>query len=708
MNIKRLIRSYTGTILNVSTLILMIGGMSPIIARVTAPTAPIPQEPSFKISDDELKMLNLDPNEAQELKQFFDELNKLSPQQKQELEELGRATEERMKQQNLDPNNLDDLMKFMETEGLTQPQPKKPVRKAPPRRKPRPRPKPKPVDDEREIVSITSPSDTKTMLNELIKHLGSLRQKAITRAAISQKLESVQDQVNQLSFYLNLLRSPDLIKLLTSKEFVQLHGALEKLHKSFMSYEPSISARKRSDVLNPDDPYEVLDLHYNATPKEIEAKFVDLATSRSPQAIEAQLEQEGCEEKVCNRIKKVANRTFDLILQAYNTLKDPEKRAEVDESLREKIAKESRREATSLRAFNELFAAISSAFTMERLIPQMDQLLEKHKPEELAQMKAQMELEKKVYERSKKRVVVPQVTTGRKRQRMGGQYDSFYKKMSRQQPRFGRQFGRGRPMRRPMPPRARPAAKPGAQGAPGKTNGKPKKDAGKPKKDDKKKAPDKAKKDAAPKPFRKEDLDKLVDLKSVGSLFSKAKKKKGKIDVEFKFTRSPSGEIVEQDEPVKGTATLDQIMNRLEDELIRGQEPNAPMHLEQYFKEHKLEKIEKALKKAAPGKGKKLNGDEVSGSWADNVGTYADMIKSWHDKVFNILDTLERTNYKPTQIPEDKKKFYGLDIKDVDPWKKPPKDGEEEPPKPKVKGTHLGKIRSSIKAIHTYVTETKV
>lgn len=673
------------------------------------PQADKAQGQNFQISEDELKAMNLDPKEAEELRQFFDALNNLTPAQKQELEEIGRATAERMRKQGLDPDDLDDLMKFMESEGLADQQSPKvqkpPVKEEKPMPAPRPQPAPlarPPMKAEKpDIIAVTSPTDTLSMIKELSQHIASLRQKAITMPAMVTKLDTLENEIAQLSFYLNVLRSPDLIKLLTSKDFVRLHGTLERLHTSFKTFEPSISAKKRSTVVNPDDPYEVLELPYNATDDDIKARYTLLAGQRSPEALKKQLKEEGYDEKAQKPMLKAAQRTFDLIQNSYNAL--TKNRAQVDESLRATFAKESRKEASSMRAFENLFAALTAAISREQLLQQTHQLLEKHKPEELAQMKAQVELEKKVYERSKKRITVPQARPSQKPQ--ASPYEGFYKKMGQQRPpapfKPGRDMGGAPRKDKPHAPKEKGGpggagpAKDGKKPEAGKKEA-PKSDGGK--KPDAKKA--EGKKDAAPSgELSKEDIGRLAALESLGGLFDGAKKQK-EIEVTFK-PRSPGAE------PVVSKQKLPQIMDRLEAELTSGAVDNqeAAKHLYEYFAKINLEGIEKALKKAAPGAGKKLSG-QVGKLWADNVAKNKELVEGWYSSVAKPLDIIERHNAHLPKIPEGKAKHHGIHLANIDPWYKP-KEGEETPAREIGKdAVDLGKLRSSLNAIHTYIKET--
>ncbi len=94
------------------------------------------------------------------------------------------------------------------------------------------------------------------------------------------------------------------------------------------------------------------------------------------------------------------------------------------------------------------------------------------------------------------------------------------------------------------------------------------------------------------------------------------------------------------------------------------------------------------------------------------------MIDEWYKQVAEPLEIGKRhsglrnpwTGNQRDNIVHTKQNFHGLRIKDTDPWKKL-KEGEK-PAKREVDGhgvdgVDLGKIRSSIKAVHSYFTETK-
>jgi curved DNA-binding protein CbpA len=541
------------------------------------------------------------------------------------------------------------------------------------------------------------------MINELNHHFASLRQKAITIPSMVQKLDSLDSEIAQFSFFLNVLRTPQLITLLTSKDFVQLHGLLEKLHTTFKTFEPSISAQKPTHTVSTDDPYMVLGLPYNASDAEITAKYTELAGQLSPDVVEQQLKAQGCEPKVCKKMVNAARRTFALTKNAYDSL--TQNKTAIDKYLQDKMARESRKEMTSLRAFDSVIAGLTSAITQDRILQQVQQLLEKHKPEELAQMKAQIDLEKKVYERSKKRI---QIQQARPSSRPQAPYESFYKKMAQQRPPTPiKPTYAGATPSSDKRSQKESTAKEEGRGPEGKKDKKAdgkkedKKDSKDGKKDGGKKDGRKpvAKKDATP-PVEptKEDIERLTELGSVGKLLDTAKKQK-EIDVTYKVRGAP---MVQKED-------LTKIMGRLDAELTSGtpEIQDAAKNLQEYFTTINLEGIEKALKKAAPGKGQKLSGLPAQ-YWKDNVVKYKDLVEQWHTTVARRLSALDRNNYNLGAAKPVKMRQHGLHENNIDPWLTLKDD--ESPPERDIEpgNVDLWKIRSSINAICTYINETGV
>ncbi len=682
---------------NTLSLFLLLTGSALVAMQRPAAPASAPNAPAapaeLKLTDEEIKMLNLNETEAQELRQFFDALNNLTPAQKKELEDLGRATEEKMREKKLDPSNFDDLVKFMEDEGLAQPAQK------PQPAKPQPRlPEPKAPVEKPKLVPLRSPKDTLSMLNDITKHIASLRQKAITRPYISGKLDSIHVELNELTFFIHLLKAPDLTELLTSKDFMKLHSNLEALHKALVTYEPSIIARK-ARLLDEPTPYEFLKVSETATNEEIAATYQTLEETKHPTIIEEMLKDEPLNEKERKTKLKAAQRSFDTITDAYASLKDPDQRALVDAELRKKRAQEAAHERASLRAFDKLFNALTTALYPDAMPRTIQQLLEKHKPQELALARAQLEREKKAYERSKQIVRVPQLPPSFGGFNNGG---APFHRNNYQRPPFGRPNGFGQARYTPPAKQAAPQPqqpKKAAQPVSAKKDENGKKDAnGKEEVTDKNHA-------AAAKEAQKEAFEKGGALAQIADILEQAQQIEAAIKAaaqEQAITRgrepaAAEGEV-QREAPAQQVPTLKGILEGTQAELtgqappaepIRGITlPETPALLKKYTDALRLDTLAMLLKKVAPGSSKKIYDKTLKAQWRKLAEQHDSMIKKW-DEIHATL---------AGQIKPDKAKEYNLAGEYPDPWKDLKKGGS-----PAADKADLGQLRHTINAIQTYV-----
>ncbi len=446
------------------------------------------------LSDEDIKKMGLNDQEAGEVRQIFDVFNKMSPEEKAQIEELGKKTEDAMRTQKLDPNNFDDMMKFMESEGMMQPgAAPKPVEPQIKRPEPRPQPIPQPRQvqqpSQQPIVAapVVKPSDLKTKLGDIIKHVGSFKQKAATWKPLQRKLESINLQfLNEFVYHANILKADDLLTLLSTQEFTKLRSNLERLHKGLMTYEPSMTARKEPE----ESPYDTLGISINATEKQIKGAFAKAKQTLDPRVVQAELEKQGLDEKAIKKAVKSARLGFSFYEAAYDILMDKEQRTELNTILKEQRGREAHQQKTTQRAFNKLNEAFTDAFFSHGLLKDIRSLLEKHKPQEFAKAQKQLAAEKKARDRLpvKVQIMAPRIQPAQT-------FDQFYQQMARES------FAR-RPVPRPGAPTAgmrKPVQAPGAK---------------KPspaKKDDKKKDKDKKAKDKKAKDKAKEKDKKAKD-----------------------------------------------------------------------------------------------------------------------------------------------------------------------------------------------------
>lgn len=650
---------------------------------------------SFALSDEEIKKLNLSESETAELRQFFDALNNLSPAEKQELEELGKKTEAEMKKKNLDPSNFDDLVKFMEAEGAV---PKETARPTPPPFAPT-RKVEEPVFEQPKVVPVSSPVDTLTMLNDIIKHLASLHQKGMTHESISRKLESVKPQLYELAYYLHILKSPDLIVLLSSREFMPFHDSLKNLHAALATYEPSIVGRRKASFAE-DNPYEVLDVSADATNEEITAAYEKAKKALSPKAIEQHLKDQGADAKTIKKRVKEAGTTFMIIEDAYKELKNPQKRQKIDARLQEKGALESRLDQNSLRAFDSLYRVLSG-FYPQSIIRDAQRLLERYKPQEAALARAQLEKERVAYERSKQVTRVSQLPP--RFQMPEAPYEEFYRKMAQES--YQRPIYPGRPGglngMMPPPPPTPPTAAAGGKKEEGKKEG-GKKEGGK-KEEKGKEESGKEKKGKGKEKTRgieKKDIEKYSLIAEIEKILKHGDEldKKGAVPVRSKTE--------EETFP-----TLKAAIKAADAELttVSRSAATAPSEdiqkLEILLQGYAFEPLTQELKKLAPGPNKKIDDENLKKEWQEHVfNPYGYKIMEWYNELFLLFTAVGRHTARMRPLHKTKAQLYNLNTPLPDVWAKPAKEsGKPAPiPEPSEESVNLGKWRDTIIQMHAY------
>ncbi len=663
---------------------------------------------AFKLTDDDLKALGLPETEAEQLKQFVEALNTLSPAQKAQLEEEGRRIEKEMRSKGLDPTNFDDMMKYMEDSGMAPggaAKPQQPVKRAPEALPI------EPIAEKATIVAVASPSSTAAMLDDILKHLSSLRQKAVTRPAIGKKLESLQHELSELAHYIPLLKSQDLIVLLSSKEFVQLHETFEALHKALATFEPSIIAGK-SQLFDENDPYDVLGVPYEATKEEIQKRFNELKEQNSPKAIEALLKKEKVPARTIKKQVKRASIAFGSLERAYKILSTPKLRADVDKKLHKKIQKETARERTSMRAFTDLYTQLSSILK-SNLLMSIKQLLERYKPQELALARAQMEKERMQYERSKQVVKIPHVPL-RETGGFGGPYEEFYRKMAQEsymRPQYPQQRlngGLG------GAPGAQPTGKAGEKAAEGGAGGKGKGKEGGKKEGEKGKEGAKKEEGKGEEKQKEEKRDTARELAifELAQILEDAAGRKNAIKVGPLVREGPLEGETEEAPQTPRTMTLTEIMHKLNTDLSAGPtvhrtpgarpaaiEPlDSARYLENFWEVNRMNMILDKMKKLAPGPGKKIANEGLKKAWTEQVfKPYGALIQEWHHAIHHELA-------KP-RAQTEYTKIHNLAAPKVAPniWAKPTKEAQAKPQEGAAAGAaDLGKIRHEMDTLYQY------
>ena len=676
---------------------------TPIMSKAEKPE----EDLTFKLTDDDIKGLNLSESEAGELRQFFDALNNLSPTEKQQLKDLGQETEKKMRDKKLDPTNFDDLVKFMEEEekaakGIA------PAAPAPSRR----------IEEEISekptaipaVTPIISPKSSLALLQDIERRTDSLLVKAKTREVIQKKLSSLHLEIAELRYFVKVLQDPELSLLLSSKEFSGLHNHLKSLQNALATYEPSIIARKRTGDV--DDPYEMLGVEYDATPKQITEAYNALKATKSPEAVQKALAS--LPEKERKKRIKEARLTWSFIQGAYETLKDPKERAIVRKELQEKISQEERNEKISRTAFDKLYSAFTTAFYPHAILRDIRALLEKHKPEELEHAKKVIEAEKKAESRARvpTRIEIAPVRMAQAEE----PYAAFYQKMAQEsylRPTYPT------PSFAPVTPQA---AEQGAQVGGGK---KGEKKEGK-KEGEKKEG--KEGKEGGKKAGKKEEKiteKDIPDITTINEIENLLKNMKDGVEVpqedEGKEHKPKKGRGGKKEE--ENIVKLEVIARNLRQDVIkpvvRGEGVSqAAQQARQFFEENRLTDLAAALEKLDKGPGKSLSGPACK-QWIDRIwNQYGAKLKKlqllYAPIGFAQRGPIARTKaqlYKlntPEPKPEDIFKKKKKDEKEEDKAKKkkkpkaPKAEEEKEEEEGELPGINLGEIRDTIKKIDAH------
>ncbi|MBA3751528.1 hypothetical protein H0X06_01835 [Candidatus Dependentiae bacterium] len=657
-------------------------------------------EPSFKLSDEEIKMLNLGEKETQEIKQFFEALNSLTPDQKKELEELGRQTEESMRKKNLDPSNFEDLVKFMEEEGLTPQEPQPTTRS--------PLPQQRPIEQikiaEKPKAPVVDAKNALALLNDIINHLNSFKHKASIQNSFSTRIKELSKEIIELSYYLEVLKQPDLVGLLSTAEFAPLYKNLEQLRMALLTHEPSVKVRTKSS--DDDNPYEVLDISYDASPEEIKDAYEKMRTVFDPTALRSYLKEQGLDEKAILKELKKSSLSFSFIQEAYDSLKDSKQKAFVDRTLKHKIEQERRHNRVSNQSFDKVLDALRTGIKFQNVVGGIKQLLEKNKPQELAAARIEIDKEQKALERSKVPIKVSQLPPQLPGVSPDAQYNEFYQKMAIET--YNRPMY---PMRHDYGSGPRPGGMPQqssgqSQGPSNTKDGGKKSDSGKPSSEKEKEKDKKGNekdesynkgKDKKDEPvFSKKDIDRYLALQEIDQILSEdatllASLEKPSVDEDEEQEEGKEAPV----KPVR-PAVLPTIMTNLEKDLTQSDEldGDSKEHPAQQFRalaeSLKIPRLKNALKALVPKDKEKLTDPQFKKEWTDKiVKPHEELLMKLSGLLYNPLDDERRKSNSPSKpsINPDKAKKYNL----------VPQQSESKPTE--HKGVNLGAIKQDFACI---------
>ena len=186
---------------------------------------------------------------------ILNELSKLSPQELEELEKIGRQV---LIESGIDP----DTGKPLEPKTAPSEGPAKPAEQvaAPAEVKP--------------VAKVQNPENVHAVLDSIVKNINQLRQKSQGNELIARRLAQWAESLNDLIFYIKVINKKEHHNRLATKDFEQLFKNLESLARQLAASQPNIVLPEVS--VKEDDPYFILKLPYTATAQEITQRYKDL------------------------------------------------------------------------------------------------------------------------------------------------------------------------------------------------------------------------------------------------------------------------------------------------------------------------------------------------------------------------------------------------------------------------------------------------
>jgi len=631
----------------------------------------------FELTEEEKKQLD------EQLEAFVEAFNNLPPEKMRELEEMNKQLEEEMREEGLDPSNMDDIFSFAEKKTKTEwEKAAKDMEESKELELPI-RDLAKPI----EFKASSADSDASTMLLNLVTYIAELRQKSISYDEMNKKLERFSSELNELSYFLHSLTSPDLMKHLLSKDFETLYKNLEAFYQVLAKQTPSIQS-KEIETNDIENPYQALGLSNQASMEEVEDAYQNLREMFDPAKIEEQLQKQKTSEQDIAKTIKQSKISFSFIQDAYDELKDPKQKAILDRKLREEIEKQERIEKLSYEAFDEIYKVFTDK--LFPILSDIKKLFEKYRPEEISKAKQYDDREKKLLAESKKPFKIIKGDSRIKfKEKSGSEYEEFYKDLAQKEKSFKA------PSYKPLfddsyksdffedKGKATKSEKPKGKDAGGEK--KPSKDEKKEeKKDDKKKdegkkeekKDDKSKSGSEKKPSSKEP-EQLAEIGSLAKLLENAAKTDKKVEVPRMIstaTRSTeNGEAKPEVEKVqikledikKGLnnyLTSDPAQITTKDKQFKDIEPLNDFLT--FAKQNEIESIATGLKKLAPKPNEKIESEAVSKMLKDKILKHKSLIETWYKDFYTLLNpTLRRETPNMAPININKQNIHRLGTK---------------------------------------------
>ncbi|MBY0110154.1 MAG: DnaJ domain-containing protein [Candidatus Babeliaceae bacterium] len=295
------------------------------------------------------------------------ELSKLSPQELEELEKIGRQV---LLDSGIDP----DTGKPIEEKAPVSESTAQPLEA------------PAPINqiEQKQITRTQNPENVAYVIDTIIKQITMLRQKAQGNEQIARRITQWAEPLNDLIFFLKVINKKVHHERLAKNDFDALFKDLESLSRQLLTYQPRIILTEKN--VDNDDPYKILGLSYNATSQEITTQYTKLKKKHNPKIVVKKLKKEGASKKEMDREKRAAELTLSLIQDAYDQLNDPKTKKLLDDK---RLTQPTDQLSSAAQSnLTKVLEVISTAVYQNKLLEKLQDFLKKYEPEQLAQKKA--------------------------------------------------------------------------------------------------------------------------------------------------------------------------------------------------------------------------------------------------------------------------------------------------------------------------------
>lgn len=407
----RHIISYTNKVLLVSTLvaahniICMMPGQQMQMPRLQSGPSLTPQgqSPMVGPSNGGMHM----PSDA-ELEAMFKEIEKIAAENPEIIKEWEREGQraimamsdselnEFSQLMGLDPAQLREEAARALAGELPQEIIPEPIKQEPVKNKPEKQPE-KPL-------TPTSKSDInviKQTIQELISTLARIKQIASSVRDVYEMVREWSQELRDLMFYLHVIDQDEHYKELALPEFKNLVKIITELQKNLSLELPNLIVP--DDLTHQLTPYDMLDISSQASEKEINAAYENLAQKNNPKVLEKKLRAEGISDNNIKRLVKAARINFEVIEETYEQLKDEKLRKQINRTIQAEEQFNKQKLERAQEKLKNIKASLSQAIYSKQVLTELERFLQNYAQQEAALKKKMDEAEKKQAAEQKKR-----------------------------------------------------------------------------------------------------------------------------------------------------------------------------------------------------------------------------------------------------------------------------------------------------------------